>query len=176
MTDVLVLNATYEYLNVTPLQRAVRLLFAGKAEIVERHRDVITAPSVTFPLPSVIRMLYYIRRPQAVVALTKRNVLLRDDFHCQYCGAKDKSSDLTVDHVQPKSRGGPSTWENLVCACQRCNGRKRNRTPEEAGMPLLRKPKRPRHIPWVSISRNTLPNEWGKFLFFSVSIEVRTGD
>ena len=89
-------------------------------------------------MPSIIRMLYYIRRPMQKVALTKKNVLIRDDHICQYCGLRGERL-MTVDHVTPKSRGGPSTWENLVCACMRCNNRKNNRTPREANMSLKRK-------------------------------------
>ncbi len=122
-------------------------------------------------MPSIIRMLYYIRRPMQKVALTKKNILLRDDYTCQYCGLKGERM-MTVDHVLPRSKGGPSTWENLVCACMRCNNRKNNRTPEHANMLLKRKPKAPKYIPWIRVKRNTLPGEWHKFLFlYNVSIE-----
>jgi hypothetical protein len=107
------------------------------------------------------------------VALTKKNVLIRDDHSCQYCGLRGERL-MTVDHVVPKSRGGESTWENLVCACMRCNNRKNNRTPHEANMALKKKPRQPKYIPWIQIKRNTLPDEWGKFLFlYNVSIEER---
>lgn len=174
MSDVFVLNFSYEPLSVVPLQRAVRLLFTGKAELVAQRDRVIASPTYEIPMPSIIRMLYYIRRPRARVGLTKKNVLLRDDHTCQYCGSR--SAEMTVDHVTPKSRGGPSTWENLVCACVRCNGRKNDRTPTEARMRLRRKPYEPRYIPWIRIKRNTLPAEWCKYLFlYDVSIEERVG-
>lgn len=173
MSDVLVLNFTYQALNLTTIQRAVRLLLAGKAEVVHARSDVLRAPSLDIRLPSVIRMLYYIKRGQQNVPLTKRNVLLRDDHRCQYCGVKGIARELTVDHVHPKSRGGRSTWENLATACVRCNGRKSNRTPDEARMTLLRRPKQPRFIPWLRVKRNVLPDEWGAFLFWNVSIEER---
>jgi 5-methylcytosine-specific restriction endonuclease McrA len=173
VTDVLVLNFTYEALNITSFQRAVKLLFSGKAEIVHRRDDVIKSTSYEMRLPSIIRMLYYIKRPMQKVALTKKNVLLRDDYTCQYCGIKGERM-MTVDHVHPKSKGGPSTWENLVCACMRCNNRKNNRTPEHANMRLKRKPKSPKYIPWIRVKRNTLPGEWHQFLFlYNVSIEDR---
>jgi 5-methylcytosine-specific restriction endonuclease McrA len=118
-------------------------------------------------------MLYYIRRPMQRVALTKKNVLIRDEHACQYCGTRGERL-MTVDHIVPKSRGGDSTWENLVCACMRCNNRKNNRTPHEANMSLQRKPRQPKYIPWIQIKRNTLPDEWGKFLFlYNVSIDER---
>ncbi len=172
-SDVLVLNFTYEALNVTTIQRAVKLLFAGKAEAVHNHQRVLCSTSFEMRMPSIIRMLYYIKRPKQRVALTKKNVLIRDDYTCQYCGARGERM-MTVDHVIPKSRGGSSTWENLVCSCMRCNNRKNNRTPQESNLSLLRKPRQPKYIPWIQIKRNTLPDEWGKFLFlYNVSIEER---
>ena len=171
MTDVLVLNATYEALNVTSLQRAVKLIFAGKAEVLHQNERLLRAATFEMRMPSIIRMLYYIRRPRQQVALTKKNVLLRDDYRCQYCGHK-ANGPMTVDHIVPKSAGGPSTWENLVCACLNCNNRKNNRTPEHANMQLKRKPKAPKYIPWIRVKRNTLPGEWHKFLFlYNVSID-----
>ncbi|MHB8153413.1 MAG: HNH endonuclease [Vulcanimicrobiaceae bacterium] len=173
MTDVLVLNFTYEAMNVTTFQRAVKLIFAGKAEIVHNRDRTIASTTLQMRMPSIIRMLYYIRRPRQKVALTKKNVLLRDDYLCQYCGLRGEKL-MTVDHVVPKSKGGPSTWENLVCACMRCNNRKNNRTPDDANMQLTRKPRQPKYIPWIQVKRNTLPSEWCKFLFlYNVSIEER---
>ena len=128
MSDVLVLNFTYEALNVTSFQRAVKMIFAGKAEMLAGGDRVLASTSYEMRMPSIIRMLYYIRRPMQKVALTKKNVLIRDDHVCQYCGVRGERL-MTVDHITPKSRGGPSTWENLVCACMRCNNRKNNRTP-----------------------------------------------
>src|SRR6202158_1840718 len=110
MTDVRVLNATYEALNVTSLQRAVKLVFAGKAEVLHHHERLLRAATFEMRMPSIIRMLYYIRRPRQQVALTKKNVLLRDDHMCQYCGRKGEGQ-MTVDHVIPKSTGGAAHWE-----------------------------------------------------------------
>ena len=131
MSEVLVLNFTYEALNVTSFQRAVKLIFAGKAEMLHGRERILASPTFEMRMPSIIRMLYYIRRPMQRVALTKKNVLIRDEHACQYCGTRGERL-MTVDHVVPKSRGGDSTWENLVCACMRCNNRKNNRTPHEA--------------------------------------------
>jgi 5-methylcytosine-specific restriction endonuclease McrA len=173
MSDVLVLNFTYEAINVTSFQRAVKLIFAGKAEVVHDRDRVISSASFSMRMPSIIRLLYYIRRPRQKVALTKKNILLRDDYTCQYCGRKGERT-MTVDHVIPRSKGGPSTWENLVCACIRCNNRKNDRTPEDANMHLIRKPRQPKYIPWIRVKRHTLPGEWYKFLFlYNVSIEER---
>jgi 5-methylcytosine-specific restriction endonuclease McrA len=173
VNDVLVLNFTYEALNITSFQRAVKLIFSGKAELVHGRARILASPSFEMRMPSIIRMLYYIRRPMQRVALTKKNILLRDDYTCQYCGLKGERL-MTVDHVAPRSKGGASTWENLVCACMRCNNRKNNRSPEHANMSLRRKPRMPKYIPWIQVKRNTLPDEWHKFLFlWNVSIEEK---
>ncbi len=171
MSEVLVLNFTYEAMNITSFQRAVKLLFAGKAEIVHNRDRFISSTQFQMRLPSIIRMLYYVRRPMQRVSLTKKNVLIRDDYTCQYCGVRGEKL-MTVDHVVPRSRGGPSTWENLVCACMRCNNRKNNRAAADCNMTLMRKPRQPKYIPWIQVKRNTLPGEWHKFLFlYNVSIE-----
>ena len=172
--SVLLLNSTYEPLGIVDLARAVRLLFARKVEVLHRgDRDVRTT-SIAFPLPSVLRMLYYVRRARKRVALTKKNVLLRDDYACAYCLTRG-GHDMTVDHVVPRSRGGSSAWENLVACCSTCNARKRDRTPAEARMPLRRTPREPRAIPWLVVRRNTAHDEWGKYLaLYNVSIEERS--
>ena len=173
MGDVLVLNFTYEPLGVVDVARAVRLLFARKVEVVHRGERHVHTVSMAFPLPSVVRMLYYVRRARKRVALTKKNVLLRDDYTCAYCVTRG-NREMTVDHVVPRSRGGRSVWENLVACCTACNARKRDRTPDEARMPLRRKPREPRFIPWVVVRRNTAPDEWVKYLaLYSVGIEER---
>jgi len=170
--SVLLLNFTYEPLGIVDLARAVRLLFARKVEVVHRgDRDVQTT-SIAFPLPSVVRMLYYVTRKRKRVALTKKNVLLRDDYTCGYCGEKGGSA-MTVDHIVPKSRGGPSSWENLIVCCVTCNARKRDRTPEEARMPVRRRPRTPRFIPWLIVKRHTGPDEWQKYFLWNTSIQER---
>ena len=172
--SVLLLNFTYEPLGIVDLARAVRLLFARKVEVVHRGDRDIRTTSIAFPLPSVVRMLYYVRRARKRVALTKKNVLLRDDYTCAYCVTRGSSHDMTVDHVVPRSRGGSSAWENLVACCAACNARKRDRTPVEARMPLRRAPREPRSIPWVVVRRNTAADEWGKYLaLYNVGIEER---
>jgi 5-methylcytosine-specific restriction endonuclease McrA len=174
MTDVLVLNASLEPLNVTSLKRAVRLVYSGKAEVVHDRGRAIDTPTFQMRLPSVIRMLYYITMKPRPIALTKKNVLLRDDYTCQYCGRATARATATVDHFVPSSRGGKSTFENLVCCCSPCNGRKKDRLPAEAGMHLRRKPRRPMVIPWLVIRRNTGPTEWALYLgLYEVSIEER---
>lgn len=135
---VLVLNASYEPLNICNWKRAVILVFKGKAEQVEHNGKVIYA---NFNIPTVIRLRKYIKVPYKEIPLTRKNLMYRDHCSCQYCGIK--TSDLTIDHVIPSSRGGTDTWENVVASCQRCNVKKGNRTPKEANMHLLRHPRVP---------------------------------
>jgi 5-methylcytosine-specific restriction endonuclease McrA len=175
MDSVLVLNSTYEALNLASWERAVELIFAGKAEAIHnRSKQLRSAGGFAMALPSIIRMLYYVRRKPKRVALTKRNVLLRDDFRCGYCNVAGSRETMTVDHVVPRAAGGKSSWENLVAACGDCNSRKRDRTPEQARMPLLRRPREPKFIPFVVVKRHTEDREWDKYLgLWSVRIEER---
>lgn len=162
-SSVLVLNQNYEPLNVCNVRRAVVLVLRGKAEIIETARDVLRTATSALPLPSVIRLVALVRRPRPRVRLTRREVFARDNWTCMYCGRKAK--DLTLDHVVPRHRGGPHTWENLVSACKACNHRKAGHTPGEARMTLLREPAPPR----ASIYHNFFPylneqEEWRKFV------------
>lgn len=142
---MLILNASYEPLHVCSVKRAVALLMHGVAERVEDAAAVLRSPTAVFPVPSVIRLRRYVRRPiRHRVAFNRKNVFRRDENTCQYCGLK--SHDLTLDHVLPRSRGGPTSWENVVACCRACNARKRDRTPEEARMALRRAPVAPRFL------------------------------
>ena len=162
MGKVLVLNASYEPLNITSWRRAVVLLIKGKAEQLEQGGELVYTD---FPLPSVIRLRYYVRVPYKEIPLTRRNILERDSNVCQYCQAKGEQ--LTIDHVIPRSRGGGDTWENLVAACVRCNVRKGSRTPKEADMLLKSKPRRPYsslHFELVKCTRGNSNQEWKKYV------------
>jgi len=139
---VLVLNQNYEPLNVCDIRRAFNLLGSEKAELLERNHQVIHTPTLAIPAPSVIRLVYLVRRPRPRVKLSRREVFARDAHICQYCGTA--SRDLTIDHVVPKHRGGRHEWENLVTACRACNHRKGSKTLAEARMTLRREPKAPR--------------------------------
>ena len=139
---VLILNASYEPLHVCSVKRAITLLMQEVAERVLDGDRVLRTPSLVVPVPSVIRLRRYIRRPHRQrVAFNRKNVFRRDDHSCQYCGTR--GHDLTLDHVLPRSRGGPTSWENVVACCRRCNASKRDRTPEEARMFLRRRPRAP---------------------------------
>lgn len=179
MSGVLLLNLDDSALKVISLKRAVRLLYDRKAELVHaKPGRTYRSEKIEIPMPSIIKLLYYvfIKNPPKP-KLTKQNVLLRERHTCAYCGYQGKpgAKDMNVDHVIPSSRGGKSTWTNLVASCIPCNSRKRDRTPEEAGMKLRIKPHRPKYIPFVVVERLTAPEEWWKHLFlWNVSIEDRS--
>ena len=139
MSHVLVLNASYEPLNITTWRRAVVMVLKGKAEGLEHDPDRRIREDTL--LPTVIRLRHFVRVPYKQLPLTRRNLFHRDGHRCQYCGAS--ADQLSVDHVVPRSRGGLDIWENVTTACLPCNVRKGNRTPREAAMPLLRPPHRP---------------------------------
>lgn len=161
MSKVLVLNASYEPLNITSWRRAIVLLLKGKAEQLEYHTQVVATRSAK---PTVIRLRYYVRVPYKEIPLTRKNILERDDHTCQYCSYR--GDNLTLDHVIPRSRGGGESWDNLVAACVRCNVHKGSRTPEEAHMPLLSRPRRPHSSLHFEIARNIRSGrnmEWQKY-------------
>lgn len=143
--STLVLNQNYEPLNVCSVRRAFVLVDCGKADLLEDGDESIRGVDRHFQLPSVIRLRRYVRRPQPRLRLTRREVFARDHHQCQYCGRSGQ--DLTLDHVEPRHRGGRHEWENVVAACRRCNHRKAGLSPKEAGMPLLTEPVRPRATP-----------------------------
>jgi 5-methylcytosine-specific restriction endonuclease McrA len=164
--SVLVLNATYEPLNVTSVWRALSLVLSDKAEVVEAHPErVIRSPSRILAHPVVIRLLRYVRVPRfGARRITRRALFARDGFHCQYCG---EGSRLTVDHVVPRSRGGLSDWENMVTACAPCNLRKGDRLPQEAGMHPRAAPRAPSAKLFLTLGAPTIPDAWETYLAFA---------
>ena len=160
---VLVLNASYEPLNVCSVRRAVILILKDKAELLERDERTLRAESVTLPHPVVIRLVSYVKVPRdrAKRRITRRAVFARDSWTCQYCGT---TSHLTVDHVIPRSRGGPSDWENIVTSCAPCNRRKGNRTPVEAGIHPRRKPRAPGPAIFIRVAAPVVPAAWQQYL------------
>jgi 5-methylcytosine-specific restriction endonuclease McrA len=137
---VLVLNASYEAVNIVAARRAMRLLCKGAAVLEAPSAYFIHTSQISIQLPSVIRLVRYRRVPRFNRSVSRKGIILRDRSTCQYCGGVLPNKDLTLDHVTPRSRGGQSTWENLVAACFGCNNEKADRTPSEAGMPLSRRP------------------------------------
>lgn len=165
MESVLLLNATYEPLNVVSTRRAIVLVIMDKAEIVESSDGYIRSESLSLPQPVVIRLVYYVQVPhQDNVALSRRALFNRDEWTCQYCGRRFPKSQLTIDHVYPRSRGGKTTWDNVVCACQKCNTTKGDRTPQEAGMRLLKRPRQPSYPALVVLCSAPIHQVWDKYL------------
>jgi 5-methylcytosine-specific restriction endonuclease McrA len=140
-TPVLVLNASYEPINITPVRRAVVLVIKGVATAEEEDGAYIHSARLAFRIPSVIRLREFRRIPFQTRALSRKNIIMRDRSTCQFCGRVLPVAELTLDHVVPRSRGGRTDWDNLVACCHPCNNRKGDRLPEEAGLKLLRPPR-----------------------------------
>jgi len=165
---VLVLNATFEPINVTAVRRAMVLMLKGVAQAEETNHTKVHSASRALEVPSVIRLLAYRHIPQQTRALSRKNILLRDRNTCQYCSTTLPSGELTLDHVIPRSRGGLSTWENLVACCHPCNRRKGNQLPHEANMRPSREPRSfnlhtSRHIMRLMGHSD---DKWRKYLFY----------
>jgi len=184
---VLVLNRLWQAVNVCTARRALTLLFQGHAQAVldrndgsfqtfnftewqhlsteKDHAESVRTVSFALRIPRVILLLVYDHMPKKEVKFTRHNIFERDKNTCQYCGKTCDRKDLNLDHVIPRDRGGPTSWENIVCSCIECNTRKANRTPLEARMHLIRKPKRPKWRPFVQI-QFTLPqhDSWKHFV------------
>ncbi|MFO1021116.1 MAG: HNH endonuclease [Planctomycetales bacterium] len=192
-SSVLVLNRTYLAIQVMSVRRAFCLLWKELAEVIsvengsyvsydfqswlevsqfraamesrDEHDDWIKGVNFDIQVPRVIRLLNYDRFPRNVVKFNRRNIFLRDENRCQYCGHRFSTHQLSLDHVVPKSRGGQTTWENIVCACLRCNVRKGGRTPDEAGMRLYKAPVKPLRSPMLSQQLGTMKYaSWRNFL------------
>jgi 5-methylcytosine-specific restriction endonuclease McrA len=160
---VLVLNANFEPINVCNTHRAIVLILTGKASLVLDGRGEIRTVSRSYPRPSIIRLERMIKRPRPRVKLTKREIMRRDNFTCQYCG--QTASSLTIDHVMPRHLGGEHSWDNLVTACPACNHRKGGRTIVQAQMHLLRHPKEPPASAGYIFARHLNDNgEWVPFI------------
>ena len=161
--NVLMLNQNYEPLTVCTARRAIVLMFQGKAEMIEPADSLkIRTVARGYDVPSIVRLWRYRKVPYKRIMLTRKNILTRDGHRCQYCGAV--SGPMTVDHVTPKTMNGEDSWDNLVCACAKCNNKKGDRTPEQAGMKLLKKPGRPTFITFIQ--RNlTIVDQWRPYLF-----------
>ena len=162
---VLVLNANYEPLGVCTVRRAIVMVIGGRAEMIEPYPDqYIHTVKVKYPAPSILRLYYFINLHKKDITLTKGNILRRDGHRCQYCGKKGKK--MTIDHVIPKKRGGKDKWENLVCACPSCNAKKGDKIPEEAGMRLLRKPKKPYYVYFAIRNLDNIPKNWQPYVYY----------
>ena len=162
--NVLMLNQNYEPLTVCSARRAIVLMFQGKAEMIEPADGLrLHTVRAEYRLPSVVRLSAYKRVPYKRIMLTRKNVILRDGHRCQYCGST--RGPMTVDHIIPKTRRGADAWENMVCACVDCNNRKGDRTPEQAGMALRKKPGHPSHISFIQRYIGVSDDRWRQYLF-----------
>jgi 5-methylcytosine-specific restriction endonuclease McrA len=163
---VLVLDVGMRPLRVEPWERAICDFFLGKVEVVEYSKDrTIRSANRSWPMPSVVRILHHFKRERIWVKFSRINIYTRDGFQCQFCGSHGKTEELTFDHVLPRSRGGRTVWENIVTCCMPCNKFKGDRTPIEAGMKLLKVPRKPGYLPSITVkmdSRN-LPAEWAPY-------------
>jgi 5-methylcytosine-specific restriction endonuclease McrA len=165
-SKVLVLNSSYEPLTICDAQKAVLLLFCGKAVPVTHNPDrVIRTVSSSIPMPSIVRLTVFVRVPYKSIILNRKNILFRDGWQCQYCGKTDLT--LTIDHVVPRSKGGEYSWENLVTACHRCNTKKGDKTLREAGMQLLKQPIRPNSLMFMQQVTATVSDDWKPYLYMS---------
>ncbi len=152
MEAVIVLNAGYEFMGLVSWQRAMILLFNGKVEVVKESDRVVRTVTRTFRIPSVIRLMKFIRQIyRREVPFSRKNILVRDACVCQYCGREYLSGDLTIDHIIPKVQGGANDWNNVVACCRSCNIRKGGRTPRQAGMQLERKPFKPTIMEFINL-------------------------
>ncbi|MCX8111634.1 MAG: HNH endonuclease [Bacteroidia bacterium] len=163
---VLVLNYDYQPIHITTWKRAIVLLLKNKAEVVETRSDrKLRTVRAEYPFPSIIRLMRYVPIPYKHIPLTRQNIFRRDGFRCAYCGT---SHNLTIDHVIPRSQGGDDSWENLVTACESCNRRKGSRTPQQAGMSMLFRPKRPHYLLFWLRGAEEIDHSWRPYLMLEV--------
>ncbi len=175
MEQTLLLNASYEPLRVVHWRKAITLWCQGKVEVISVYDREVHAVTFTLKLPSVIRLLRYVRvkRRLDYVPFSRANIYARDEYTCQYCGEPFPMSELTFDHVVPVAQGGRKDWENIVTCCITCNRKKGGRTPAEAEMHLIRVPRRPASTPAIRITiglRNA-PESWRDYLYWNVELD-----
>lgn len=168
MEGVLLLNSSMEPLNVISVKRAFKLLTLGKIMVVEETDEEFRSISLVFYVPSVVQLINYCKHKRFVdVRLSRRNILLRDKFTCQYCGKKPGHSELDIEHIIPKSKGGKTIWKNVVTACRPCNRKKDDMYLPQADMKLIKRPSRPSHVALTVRFRRLphIPDEWNKFMY-----------
>jgi 5-methylcytosine-specific restriction endonuclease McrA len=176
MGHALVLNASFEPLHVVSWQRAIQLLFQGKVEVVEESEQEIRTVRITMKMPAVLRLLKYVPLGgrKNIVRFSRTNIFLRDRNVCQYCGDKFNKAHLTLDHVVPIVQGGRKCWENIVTACKPCNQTKGGRTPGQASMHLIRKPKQPLWLPAANLTFGVTktPERWKLYLHLGAETDL----
>lgn len=185
--NTLVLNQSWAAVQICSVKRAISLLYQGHAKAIDPEsyqaygfddwkdvsqqmvevdgREMVSSTSVTIRIPRVIVLMFYDKLPKRQVRFSRKNIFERDRWTCQYCGSKPSKSDLNLDHVVPRSRGGKTTWDNIVASCFTCNGKKGSKTPEQLGWRLKKTPVRPKWHPTISIPMGMVPHkEWVNFL------------
>lgn len=176
MSHTLLLNASYEPLKILSWQDAVSMWISGKVEIVAEYAERVYRAIEGWSglMPAVVRLVRYVSAHKNKVKFSRRNVFGRDFYACVYCGVQPGSEELTYDHVLPRSRGGKTSWTNIVTCCIPCNSRKADRTPEEAGMPLRYKPKKPTMRPTAQFFKGMpeTPEEWRDYLYWEDELET----
>jgi 5-methylcytosine-specific restriction endonuclease McrA len=176
MERTLLLNASYEPLHIVSWKKAISLLFSGKVEVLAEYDREIRSISFAIKLPSVVRLLRYVRIKHNLnqVKFSRINIYTRDEFTCQYCGKHYSSEELTFDHVVPAALDGEKTWDNIVTCCLKCNHRKGGRTPEQAGMHLIRQPRAPSGLGAITFTINfrNAPDSWRDYLYWNVELDA----
>ena len=168
MQSTLLLDNGYQPIDVISWKDAVRLLTLDKIEVIEEYDKDIRSMYLVIKMPAVVRLVNSFRKRKAQVKFSRVNIYTRDKYTCQYCGVKGGMKKFTFDHVLPRSRGGKTSWTNITTCCRDCNSKKRDRTPEEAGMKLIKRPERPKWLPSVTIrlSRQPVPGKWNDYLYW----------
>ena len=169
----LVLSQGFEPVKIVSWQRAITLLFLGKVEVIEEYDRDIKCTSMLIKIPAVVRLLNAFRRHRKPVKFSRVNIYGRDNYRCQFCGDKKSINELTYDHVVPRAQGGKTNWLNIVTACTKCNTKKGNRTPREAGMALLKQPVQPAATPTliVTVSRESMPDAWRDYCYWTGALD-----
>ncbi|MDR2018488.1 MAG: HNH endonuclease [Syntrophobacterales bacterium] len=167
MDRTLLLNTSFEPINVLPWKKAVTLIFLGKVEVLKEYEREIKGVSATMRHPAVIRLLRLVRNRHINVKFSRKNIFLRDNYTCQYCGKKFEPKSLTCDHIIPRSRGGTAEWTNIVTSCLHCNVKKGDKMPDEAGMSPRKRPSRPRgfYMLMLLVGVNVMPDYWKDYIF-----------
>jgi len=171
--QTLVLSQGFEPIKIVSWQRAITLLFLGKVEIVESYDRDIKTTSLVIKIPAVVRLLNAFRRHRKPVKFSRSSIYGRDNYSCQYCGAKKLIAELTYDHVVPRSQGGKTIWTNIVAACEDCNRKKANRTPAQAGMRLRKLPVQPAATPSlvITVSKTSVPDAWRDYVYWTQELD-----
>jgi 5-methylcytosine-specific restriction endonuclease McrA len=172
MQWTLLLNSTFEPLRVVTWKKAIIMVMLEKVKVLEEYECMIRGVSFALRLPAVIRLNHFINWRAPIVKFSRQNLYVRDKGRCQYCGSPFEPRDLTYDHIIPRSKGGQTEWTNVVTCCTACNLRKGGRTPEEAGMSLIRKPRVPVWIPLLTMSLGIEepPDPWKDYLYLNLEL------